>query len=99
MSQNTVKLFKTLVTEASKIPDFNFRNYFVRRITDSFYNGQELRSQEDIDKNLAQSKISLEMIKRQAAIGQLFDENRTVPLSKWFLRWDVFFKFVVLSNK
>ena len=48
MSQNTVKLFKTLISESSKIPDFKFRNYFIRRITDTFYSGQELRPEEEI---------------------------------------------------
>ena len=58
MSQNTVKLFKTLISESSKIPDFNFRNYFIRRITDTFYSGQELRPEEEILGSLARSKIS-----------------------------------------
>ena len=83
MSQNTVKLFKSLISECSKIPDFNFRNYFVRRITDTFYTAEaQLRNHEDIEASLAKSKISLEMIQRQAAIGTLYDEKRTIPLDK-----------------
>ena len=78
--QATVKLFKSLISECSKIPDFNFRNYFVRRVTDVFYNGQELKDQSEIQKSMEKSKISLEMIKRQAVIGQLYDENRKIPL-------------------
>ena len=82
MSQKTVQLFKTLISESAKIPDFNFRNYFVRRITDTFYNGQELRTEEEIEKSLARSKISVELIQRQAIVGKLFDDNKTMPLSK-----------------
>ena len=82
MSQNTVKLFKTLISESSKIPDFNFRNYFVRRITDTFYNGQELRGEQEIQKSLARSKISVELIQRQAVVGQLFDDKKMMPLTK-----------------
>ena len=83
MSQNTVKLFRSLIQECSKIPDFNFRNYFVRRITDTFYNEEaQLRNPEEIEKSLVKSKISLEMIQRQAAIGTLYDEKRTIPLDK-----------------
>ena len=82
MSQNTVKLFKTLISESSKIPDFKFRNYFIRRITDTFYSGQELRPEEEILGSLARSKISVQMIQRQATVGQLFDDNKTMPLPK-----------------
>ena len=82
MSQNSVKLFKTLISEASKMPDFNFRNYFVRRITDTFYNGQELRGEEEIQKSLARSNISVELIQRQAIVGQLFDDKKIMPLTK-----------------
>ena len=78
MSQATVKLFKSLISESSKIPDFNFRTYFIRRITDTFYNGQQLKSPEEIEKSLAKSRISVEMIQRQATIGHLFNENRFI---------------------
>ena len=47
--------------------------YLVRRITDTFYNGQELRGQEEIERSLARSKIS---------VGQLFDDRKTMPLTK-----------------
>ena len=80
--QATVKLFKSLISECSKIPDFNFRSYFVRRVTDAFYVGQELKDQSEIQKSLEQSKISLEMLQRQAVIGQLYDENRKIPLTQ-----------------
>ena len=87
MSQNTVKLFKTLISESNKIPDFNFRMYFLRRIKDTFYKGQEeiesnLRGQGEIEKSLARSKISVELIQRQAVVGQLFDDKKTMPLTK-----------------
>ena len=80
--QATVKLFKNLISECSRIPDFNFRSYFVRRITDVFYDGKELKDETTIQKSLEKSKISLEMIQRQSAIGQLYDENRKIPLTK-----------------
>ena len=80
--QVSIKLFKSLISECSKIPDFNFRNYFIRRVTDVFYVGQELKDQKEIEKSLQSSKISLEMIQRQAVIGQLYDENRKNPLAK-----------------
>ena len=80
--QVSTKLFKSLISECSKIPDFNFRNYFIRRVTDAFYVGQDMRDPAEIQKSLEKSKISLEMIQRQAVISQLFDENRKMPISK-----------------
>lgn len=80
--QASTKLFKSLISECSKIPDFNFRNYFIRRVTDAFYVGQDLKDQSEIQKSLEKSKISLEMIQRQAVISQLYDENRKIPISK-----------------
>ena len=80
--QVSIKLFKSLISECSKIPDFNFRNYFIRRVTDVFYVGQDMRDPVEIQKSLEKSQISLEMIQRQAVISQLFDENRKMPISK-----------------
>ena len=82
MSQNSVKLFKSLINECSKIPDFNFRNYFIRRITDTFYNGQEMKGEQEIEQSLTKSKISVAMLQRQATLGSLYDEKRSIPLDK-----------------
>jgi len=80
--QATLKLYKTLLSEASKFPDFNFRNYFLRRIKDGFYEGKDLKNPEEIQKSLDKAKISLEMMRRQATIGQMFDPNIKTPISK-----------------
>ena len=80
--QATLKLYKSLLSEATKFPDFNFRNYFIRRIKDGFYEGKELKNPEEIQKSLDQAKISLEMLRRQASIGEMFNPNIKVPLSK-----------------
>ena len=50
--QATLKLYKSLLSEASKFPDFNFRNYFLRRVKDGFYEGKELKNPEEIEKSL-----------------------------------------------
>ena len=80
--QATLKLYKNLLSEASKFPDFNFRSYFVRRIKDGFYEGKELKNPEEVEKSLKKAHISLEMLRRQATIGQMFDQNTKMPFSK-----------------
>jgi len=80
--QATLKLYKNLLSEASKFPDFNFRSYFVRRIKDGFYEGKELKNPEEVEKSLKKAHISLEMLRRQATIGQMFDPNTKMPFSK-----------------
>ena len=78
--QATLKLYKNLLSEASKFPDFNFRNYFLRRIKDGFYEGKELKNPDEIEKSLKKAHISLDMLRRQASIGQMFDPNTKMPL-------------------
>jgi hypothetical protein len=39
-----------MMKEAARFPDFNYRSYFLRRVTDSFKHGEEFRGQEEIDK-------------------------------------------------
>jgi len=80
--QATLKLYKSLLSEASKFPDFNFRSYFLRRVKDGFYEGKELKNPEKIEKSLKRAHISLEMLRRQATIGQMFDPNTKMPFAK-----------------
>ena len=77
----SLKLYKSLLTEASKFPDFNFRNYFVRRIKDGFYAGKELKSHEEIEASLKKGHISLDMLRRQAAIGGMYESSSKLPIS------------------
>jgi len=50
MSAASRKLFKEMIAEAARMPDFNYRSYFLRRITHSFKEGEEFRKDEDIHK-------------------------------------------------
>merc|ERR1719228_1060044 len=79
MSAAVRKLFSEMMAEAARMPDFNYRSYFLRRITHSFKEGEEFRKDEDIHKSLASAQISLDMLKRQASIGELY--NPRVMLS------------------
>ena len=69
------RLYKQLMREAQAFPDFNFRNYFLRRIRDDFKQKLSLASAEDVGKELKNGQAQLAMLRRQAVVGQLFDTN------------------------
>ena len=77
--QVTTTLYRNLLKEASKFPDFNFKSYFIRKINESFFQGNELRKSEEIQYSLQRSGITIEMLQRQATIGQLYDSKRIMP--------------------
>jgi len=76
----SLHLYKSLMKEAGKFPDFNFRNYFQRRIRDEFKNAKDVTNTKAVEKGLARGRIELEMLRRQATIGHLFDPHIQLPL-------------------
>jgi len=78
MSAATRKLFGDLMKEAAAFPDFNYRTYFIRRVQHGFKQGEEWRNEEQIEKSLAAGGISLAMLRRQAAVGRLYDPGVTL---------------------
>lgn len=84
MSANTsrtvvVSLYKSLLKEAKKFPDFNYRSYFVRRIRDGFRESQHFAEQAKIAEQVRYAEENLQLIKRQILIGHMFGRNQ--PLS------------------
>jgi len=75
-------LYKEMIREAGRFQDFNYRNYFIRRIRHDFDRSYDLSSQEDIDSAMSRGKKQLDMIKRQAVIGQLFDPHTKLYLEE-----------------
>jgi len=72
-------LYKTMMKEAGTIQDFNFRNYFQRRIRTEFENPAN-KDEAAAAAALAKCRISLDMIERQATIGKLYNQNITLPV-------------------
>ena len=76
----TLRLYRDMMREASRFPDFNFRSYFQRRIRDGFRSAPQLENTAEIEARLARARIDLDMLRRQATLGQLFDPHIRLPV-------------------
>ncbi|CAB3404137.1 unnamed protein product [Caenorhabditis bovis] len=77
-----VKLYKQLQQEANKIPQYNYRSFFNRRIRDHF---EKNRTVSDLNKQheLYQEGLrNLEVLKRQSLVCQLYPHKKTVVEQK-----------------
>lgn len=82
-SRNQIlNLYKGMLKEANKFTDFNFRSYTIRRIRDGFKDSKSLTEGSEISEKLSLAKKSLDLIKRQATIGTLFDINQPLTIEK-----------------
>ena len=78
----SLRLYRAMMREASRLPDFNFRSYFQRRIRDGFRSAQQLENTAEIEARLARAQIDLAMLQRQATLGQLFNPHIRLPIEK-----------------
>lgn len=76
----SLRLYRDLMREAGRFPDFNFRTYFQRRIRDGFRSARQLDNTAEIEAGLARARIDLAMLRRQATLGQLFDPHIRLPV-------------------
>ncbi|KAI4467620.1 hypothetical protein MML48_2g00000923 [Holotrichia oblita] len=77
-NQQAILLYRSLIREAKKIPAYNFRNYALRRIRDSFKENRVIKEPAQIAAAVEEGKKSLELIKRQVIIGRLYDTEKLV---------------------
>jgi len=77
-----LNLYRTMLREAEKFPDFNFRNYFQRRIRDAFKNAATIEDAAVAEAELKRARIDLGLLQRQAAIGHMFDPHVKLPVNK-----------------
>jgi len=77
----TLALYKIMMRESSKFADFNFRNYFQRRVRDGFKDSKSLTDVSQIQEQLKIAQNNLEIIRRQATLSQLFGTNQPFVLN------------------
>ncbi|CAH0552231.1 unnamed protein product [Brassicogethes aeneus] len=73
-----INLYRSLIRESKKIPAYNFRNYAVRKIRDTFKENKGLTDPNRISQQIAEAQKNLEVIKRQALIGQMYSTDKLV---------------------
>lgn len=72
------KLYKALLRHGSKFSDYNFREYAVRRTRDAFRQHQHETDQQVIRKLYYDGLNNLAIVKRQAAISQMFKADPVI---------------------
>ncbi|XP_066258903.1 LYR motif-containing protein 4 [Euwallacea similis] len=73
-----LNLYKALLRESQKFASYNFRCYAVRRVRDAFRQNQRVSDPEGVKSLIEEALKSLEMVKRQASISQMYRADKLV---------------------
>jgi len=65
-------LYKNLMSQAKQFTNYNHREYAKRRIRDHFRSNRKITDEIQLRQLYGKGKTSLESLKRQVAINQLF---------------------------
>ncbi|CAI2347060.1 unnamed protein product [Caenorhabditis sp. 36 PRJEB53466] len=77
-----ISIYKQLQKEADKIPQYNYRTFFQRRIRDHFVANRSV-SAPDAQKKLYEEAVrNLEVLKRQTVFCSLYPHKKTVVEEK-----------------
>lgn len=75
--QHVLGLFRSLLRQAGRMEDYNFRAYAQRRVAMGFQEGKAL-SGEQAAREYQEGLKNLEMLKRQVLISHLYPSKRSV---------------------
>lgn len=75
--QHVLGLFRSLLRQAGRMEDYNFRSYAQRRVALGFQEGRVL-SGEEAAREYQEGLKNLEMLKRQVLISHLYPSKRSV---------------------
>ncbi|XP_013186412.2 LYR motif-containing protein 4 [Amyelois transitella] len=73
-----LSLYKALMRESQKFPNYNFRSYALRRVRDAFKENQSVTDTKTITKQIEFAKDNLSMLKRQVIIGNMYKTEKLV---------------------
>ncbi|CAL2034026.1 unnamed protein product [Caenorhabditis brenneri] len=77
-----VNLYKQLQKEADKIPQYNYRSFFHRRIRDHFAANRSVSDPQQQKQLYEEGLKNLESLKRQAIFCRLYPHNKTIVEQK-----------------
>ncbi|CAG99234.1 Isd11p [Kluyveromyces lactis] len=77
-------MYKEFIRNASKIQNYNFREYFLRRARESFRANKNVENPEKISELLSEAEKDLGVLKRQSVISNMYTFDKLVvePLKK-----------------
>ncbi|XP_030026157.1 LYR motif-containing protein 4 [Manduca sexta] len=73
-----LSLYKMLLRESEKFPNYNFRSYALRRVRDAFKDSKNLSDAKSIKKEYEFAKENLAIIRRQVLIGDMYKTEKLV---------------------
>ncbi|XP_026736544.1 protein bcn92 [Trichoplusia ni] len=73
-----LSIYKFLIREAEKFPNYNFRAYAVRRVKDAFHDNKGITDPKQIKKQYDFAMENLTMIRRQIIVGDLYRTDKLV---------------------
>ncbi|KAF9823145.1 hypothetical protein SFRURICE_016038 [Spodoptera frugiperda] len=76
--QQVLSMYKLLLREAVKFPNYNFRSYALRRIRDGFKENKALTDLKQINQQYDFATENLNIIKRQVIVGDLYRTDKLV---------------------
>merc|ERR1712000_37453 len=84
MSQNAIKMYRSLLRHSKQIPQYNFREYALRSVRTRYRENLNVTDTAQQKQLLEEAERNLELIKRQATIGKFYahDKNVIEPISK-----------------
>nr|XP_021201727.1 LYR motif-containing protein 4B [Helicoverpa armigera] len=76
--QQILSMYRVLLREADKFPNYNFRAYALRRVRDAFRDNKTLTDPKLIKKQYDFATENLAVIKRQVLVGDLYKTEKLV---------------------
>ncbi|XP_025422233.1 LYR motif-containing protein 4 [Sipha flava] len=75
---DVLKMYKNMLRESSKFSFYNYRMYALRRVRDSFREHKSMSDPLEIQRNMNEAHRLLNIIKRQAIVGELYKFEKLV---------------------
>lgn len=70
-----VRLYRQMIRESKRFPNYMFRTYALRRVRDGFREHSDVREPKVIEALMRDAEKNLQIIKRQASIGKMYSES------------------------
>jgi hypothetical protein len=78
MQTQVLGLYRTLLKEARKFNNYNFRNHAIRKTKWEFKHNKNLSDVKKIQDKYIYGKQQLDILKRQVILGQLYPEGQSI---------------------
>merc|ERR1711957_450086 len=73
----SLSLFRSLLRQAKKVDNYNFRHYAIRRVKTGFQMNRDLTG-DDIGTTLRKGQEQLDVLRRQVVLGGLYPSAKSV---------------------